>query len=155
MIKFYSNLKRIRCVGVILVKEDGSVLAQLRDNNPKIFNPNVWATCGGGMTEGEDPSLQAAASRELLEETGYVISPEQLRFLSNDEVTLESGLIIEHNYYYAPYDGKQEIQCFEGQEIRFLNPNELCNVQIADGHKELFTKASESFLGGNPERKRF
>lgn len=146
---------RIRCVGVILVQEDGSVLAQLRDDDPEIFNPNVWATCGGGMTEGEDASLQAAAARELLEETGYVVDPEQLRFLSHDEVTLENGLVIEHNYYFAPYDSKQEIQCFEGQAIRFLSPSELRTLPIAEGHKELFSKASESLLGGNPERRRY
>ena len=57
-------------VGVVLVKDDGAVLAQLRDGNFGIPSPNTWSICGGKVEE-KDMSLKHAAVRELQEETGY------------------------------------------------------------------------------------
>ena len=58
-------------VSVILVKPDGSVLSQHRDNIPTILGPDTWCTPGGAL-EPTDLSLKYGAARELKEETGII-----------------------------------------------------------------------------------
>ena len=62
--------------GILIEKEDGKMLFQLRDNNPKIKNRNCWSLFGGGINNGEQPI--DAAIRELKEELGISINGEQL-----------------------------------------------------------------------------
>src|SRR3989344_1712553 len=66
--------------GILIEKEDGKMLFQLRDNNPKIKNRNCWSLFGGGINNGEQPI--DAAIRELKEELGLTIKKEQLRPLA-------------------------------------------------------------------------
>ena len=55
--------------GVILVDRRGWILLQERDEFPAI-DPEKWGLVGGHVEDGED--VEAAAYRELLEETGRV-----------------------------------------------------------------------------------
>ena len=64
-------------VGVILVKPDGSVLSQHRDNKPEILGPDTWCVVGGARDE-SDEDVSDTAARELLEETGYRVDPNLL-----------------------------------------------------------------------------
>lgn len=102
-------------VAVILVKPDGSVLAQHRDNKPTILGSNTWCAVGGAKDE-NDETLEQAGARELREETGYNIEPGKLRSLVRDKYVTEKGTEVEKSILWAPYDGEQEIHCFEGQE---------------------------------------
>ena len=63
--------------GIFIERKDGKMLFQLRDNNPRITNPNLWGLFGGGIKTGESP--KRAAVRELKEELGITIKEEQLR----------------------------------------------------------------------------
>ena len=64
-------------VGVLIEREDGRMLFQLRDNDQSIKNSNCWSLFGGGINKNEKPI--EAAMRELKEELGLIIKKEQLR----------------------------------------------------------------------------
>ena len=126
-------------VGVVLVKPDGSVLAQHRDTKPDLLGSNMWCVVGGAREESE--SLEEAAVRELLEETGYVVSKENLQEVMRDQYVTEKGVPVERIIFCAPYDGKQSIACYEGQEIRFVSQDELKTLPFYDRHREFLEKA--------------
>lgn len=56
-----------RAARVVLLDPDGRVLLMRYDDGPP--NGSHWSTPGGGLSAGED--YQAAAARELAEETGW------------------------------------------------------------------------------------
>ena len=64
-------------VGVLIERNDGKMLFQLRDNNSNIKNRNCWSLFGGGIKPSEKPI--DAAIRELKEELGILIKKEQLK----------------------------------------------------------------------------
>jgi len=61
---------------VVMLDEEDRVLL-LRGHDPKIPNTYFWFTVGGGLERGEH--LRAAAVREIEEETGFKVAPENLR----------------------------------------------------------------------------
>lgn len=129
-------------VGVVLVRPDGSVLAQHRDNKPDILGSDTWCVVGGAR-EKDDISLAPAAARELREETGYVVDPEILEVLVRDEYTTEKGVPVERVIFLERYDDQQPIECHEGQEIRFISPAELGSLIFYNGHERFLRLASE------------
>ncbi len=129
-------------VGVVLVRDDGAVLVQHRDNLSTIAEPNRWCICGG-KREKTDDTDEVAAARELLEETGYPITPEVLKSLSDDTFTAGSNHIT-RRFYWAPYDGHSPIYCFEGQKILFVPVDELTSLDFCDVfHLKYLRQASE------------
>jgi 8-oxo-dGTP pyrophosphatase MutT (NUDIX family) len=60
---------------VIIERDDGKVLLQLRDKNAWIY-PNCWAFVGGGVEKGESP--YQAMRREHLEELGHPLHGHRL-----------------------------------------------------------------------------
>lgn len=149
----YDKLASMRqFAAVILVKPDGSVLAQHRDNIPSILGPDTWVAIGGARDK-EDKDLKSVGVRELEEETGYKMLTKELRFLARDEYETEKGTPVERTIFWALYDGKQEIQCFEGQEIRFVESREFDALKFYTGHEKFFRKASEKVFTTGIEKK--
>jgi 8-oxo-dGTP pyrophosphatase MutT (NUDIX family) len=109
-------VKDTNCVSAVyLLRDDGATLLQLRDDKPTIYRPNHWVIPGGHCQLGE--TLEDCARREFVEETAYLCS--ELRFLISflDEV---EGYRYWLNIFWALYDGQQQIECLEGQEVRFV-----------------------------------
>jgi len=132
-------------VGVVLTKPDGSVLVQLRDDNPNIDYPNQWSTIGGLKEKYETSTI--AALRELEEETGHRVVEGELRPLIEDTFEKPGGERVKRIVYLGPYDGKQQINTNEGQEIRFLSQGELESLpNIINIDLPLLKKASEIAL---------
>jgi 8-oxo-dGTP pyrophosphatase MutT (NUDIX family) len=61
---------------VILCKPNGDIFLLLTHFDPEVGLPPRWITPGGGVDGGE--TIEQAAIRELAEETGIKLSPEQL-----------------------------------------------------------------------------
>ena len=70
----------IHGAGVVVVRKDGAVLMQHRDNKPGIFWPDYWSYPAGTVNKEED--FKVAAIRELKEESGY--TPDQVYQLVNE-----------------------------------------------------------------------
>jgi 8-oxo-dGTP pyrophosphatase MutT (NUDIX family) len=63
---------------VILVRKDGSIILQIRDNKPGIANPGLITAFGGHIEPGEEPV--DAALREINEETNLNLTKDRLEF---------------------------------------------------------------------------
>ena len=112
---------------MVLVNDAGQVLMQLRDDIPTIADPGCWVNPGGVIDPGETP--EDGARRELLEETGYHAGP--LTFAYERTLHRPEGYSEYQHYFVGRYDGVQPLTCYEGQEIRFLDPATLPNLKTS------------------------
>ena len=107
--------------GAILLRSDGAVLLQHRDDIPGISNPGKWSLFGGGMEPGETPA--DCLLRELQEEIGA--QPASFRPL----VVLEGARTVFNLFlartlfhlFLARLDVPlSELVLGEGQDMRFV-----------------------------------
>jgi 8-oxo-dGTP diphosphatase len=113
-------------VGVLLLNERGEILMQLRDDIPTITDPGCWAVPGGGQDPGE--SLEAAARREFVEETEYVLA--DLSLVYERDLDRGAGFVEHQAYFLATYDGIQPLMCHEGQRLEFIAPDRLESLPV-------------------------
>src|ERR1051326_671110 len=115
--------------GVVLLKPNGAVLLQHRDNKPGLTAAGQWVFPGGGCEDGE--TFETAAVREFREETGYEcdgIHP-LTTFLYRLE---ENGRNYQITFFWSLYDEVQPVQCFEGQEVRFVERDTASSYATPD-----------------------
>jgi 8-oxo-dGTP diphosphatase len=107
--------------GVILVDRRGWILLQERDEFPAI-DPEKWGLVGGHVEPGED--VEAAAHRELLEETGVRLPADALEPWRAIEVFHEAyGSDDRMHVFAAPTRlTGADIVCGEGRQIVFVEP---------------------------------
>jgi 8-oxo-dGTP diphosphatase len=110
-----------RFASILLVDPRGRVLLQERDEHP-VIDPGCWGFVGGHLDRGEEPD--AAAYRELLEETGLRVEPPALE------------LWREFSIFHSAYESFDEVSVFtaattatdaeivvgEGRQIVFVDP---------------------------------
>ena len=107
--------------GIVLVDRRGRILLQERDEFPAI-DPEKWGLVGGHVDDGED--VEAAAYRELLEETGVRLSPGTLQPWRTIQVFHAAyGSDDRMHVYAAPTElTDADIVCGEGRQIVFVEP---------------------------------
>lgn len=97
------------------------MLLQERDEHP-VIDPEKWGLAGGHVEDGE--SYEAAAYRELAEETGVRLAPGALRLWREIEIFHEAyGTLDTAQVWYAGVDlTDADIVLGEGRQIVFLAP---------------------------------
>jgi 8-oxo-dGTP pyrophosphatase MutT (NUDIX family) len=138
-----------RVGGVVLLREDGAALMQLRDNKPNLNAAGQWVFPGGHCEEQEE--CRDCARREFFEETGYDCA--DLRQLTEfDYISPGSGSKYWFSFWWSRYDGTSPVHCYEGQEMRFIRLDEIDASLMPEfifRVWELALKAAERDLDGN------
>jgi 8-oxo-dGTP pyrophosphatase MutT (NUDIX family) len=119
-------LQSSRVGAVLLIRKDGAVLMQHRDVKPGIRRPGMWVPPGGHAETNED--MQSCAKREFLEETAYNCS--NLKFLAEFEDHVLGWPPYTLTVYWESYDGKQLFKCLEGQNLKFINREQVDSYDI-------------------------
>ena len=117
-----------KAVGILLIrKKDQAALLQLRDNKKKITYPNRWGSPGGHVNKGE--SYLECATRELLEETGYL--SKKLKYLKTFKQNY-SKKKIKVKIFYDFFDSRKKFYCYEGKKIKFVNRKKAKKYKVID-----------------------
>jgi 8-oxo-dGTP pyrophosphatase MutT (NUDIX family) len=131
-----------RIAAVMLVRDDGAVLMQHRDDKPGLRAAGQWVPPGGHCEDGEAPGV--GAYREFLEETGYCCH----------ELTLICQIISDNDPGWPPqeltvfatrYDGKQKVSCFEGQAIEFIARDQATQYLIPEYILQIWDQTLKQF----------
>lgn len=111
-----------RFATVILVDPHGRLLLQERDEHP-VIDPERWGMPGGHVDDGE--GFEAAAYRELAEETGVELAPGVLQLFAVHDVWHEAYASLDpvHVYVAATRLTDADIDCREGRRIVFVDPD--------------------------------
>lgn len=118
----------IKIVGALFLfrESDQSLILQLRDEKPNLRHPGLWVPPGGHSESNE--TIEECTRREFYEETNYCC----------DEIKWSLGLEVRHpqwppyllGMFWAYYDGKQELKCQEGQDLKFKQRNEANSLPM-------------------------
>lgn len=124
-----ANSAAARLAVLLLVDSRGWVLLQERDE----FAPraaNQWGMVGGHVEEGEE--FEAAAYRELREETGIDLPTGGLSLWRAAEFTYPDGHRGEYHVFAAAVDlADADIVVGEGRQIVFVEPGRLPELDLA------------------------
>ncbi|WP_310963752.1 NUDIX hydrolase [Nocardioides terrisoli] len=123
-----------RLAVILLVDEHGSVLLQERDEGaPRA--PDQWGMVGGHVEDGEE--FEAAAYRELEEETGLRLQPGELTLCIEAEFTYPDGYHGSYHVYGAHTRlTDDDIVVGEGRQIVFVPPEDIPGLDLADSTRE-------------------
>ncbi|MFA5830130.1 MAG: NUDIX domain-containing protein [Candidatus Gracilibacteria bacterium] len=118
-----------RSVHIWIYNSKGEVLLQLRSEEKYTF-PNLWdISCAGHVDLNEDP--KTSALRELKEELGLTVDPQNLKFRNIEREQKSSGKFKENEFCYVyllKFDGAASdlvLQKEEVQQVQFLTPQQI------------------------------
>lgn len=115
-------------VQVTLVDPRGRVLMQERDEHAPVW-PEMWCFPGGGLEGDEEPATGAV--RELAEETGVVLDPEEVTDLGRFElVTHDRGTFHFHAFVARTTLTDRDVECHEGRQMVFVDPDPLPDLDV-------------------------
>lgn len=131
-----------------------SVRGLMRDGNKFLLGHHkngTWETFGGGLDFGEN--LQEALKREILEETGCIIS-----YISKKPILALPHIVHDRRdmdwFYNFPiyYDVKFDISQFDSSlqysEIKWFTLDEIQELQLFEGEEDI-KEGFKIFLEGN------
>ncbi len=132
------SFEKERVAALFLLRDDGALLMQHRDDKPGLRLANRWVPPGGHCEEYE--SAEDCVRREFLEETGY--SCDELNFLvsfmdDNAEGFPPYPLAV----FWARYDGVQSVKALEGQAMEFVERGRASAYEIPQYLIELWDRA--------------
>jgi 8-oxo-dGTP pyrophosphatase MutT (NUDIX family) len=137
----------VRIAGVLLVDADGRLLLQLRDGNTRI-DPHRWCLPGGHVDPGEEP--EAAAHRELLEETGLKVDHLALFWQGIAPSARFPGAIAEYSIFFSLTDATQDdVVCGEGAGMWFVPADEVVRLEFGRAYSMIVPR----FLASSEYRK--
>jgi 8-oxo-dGTP pyrophosphatase MutT (NUDIX family) len=118
-----------RFASVLLVDPRGWVLLQERDEHA-VIDPERWGLAGGHVEEGEP--FEAAAYRELAEETGIELARGVLRRWQQIEVFHEAyGTLDELQVWVGATSlTDEDIVVGEGRQIVFVDPDRARGLEL-------------------------
>ena len=116
-------------VAVVLLRDDGAALLQLRDEKPGLRHAGMWVM-PGGHREGAE-SLEETGRREFLEETGYRCQALHWLLCFNNDHDL-GWPAYQLAVFWARYDGVQSIECHEGQALEFVERTKADSLPMPD-----------------------
>jgi 8-oxo-dGTP pyrophosphatase MutT (NUDIX family) len=147
----HENLPEIEreIASALIFDSDGRLLMGRKDLSKGGVYPNAWHIPGGGRDDNE--SLEDTVIRELREEVGLTVTPDQLERLprvghGETTKTLRTGERVwckmNFNYFeiHLPISGA-ESGVRPGDdlvELRWLEPSELAEVEQIPGGREFF-----------------
>lgn len=128
--------------GMILI-DKRRVLLQLRDNKSGIDYSGMWTIPGGVVSNNE--STVDAARREFEEETGYKVENchhlVDLNYIAHKKMKLFC-------VFFADYIQGRVIQCFEGQEMRWIDLDNVDKLKIVPVAKKALVILREKIGSG-------
>ncbi|GAA1824041.1 hypothetical protein GCM10009812_15280 [Nocardioides marinus] len=135
------GMHRFACV--VLVDRHGRLLLQERDEHP-VIDPEKWGMCGGHLEPGEDPLTGAV--RELEEETGVLLAPEDLTLV--EVATVFHAAYDSHDelsFYAAAVDlTDDDVVCGEGRQIVFVEAGRVLDLDLTGSARQVLP----GFLSG-------
>lgn len=118
-----------RTVNVLLVDAAGRLLLQERDEHaPRC--PEQWGPPGGHVEEGE--THEAAAYRELAEETGVVLPPGTLRLWREEVFSyVEEDRVAHYQLWAGRADlTDADVSCHEGRQMVFVDATAIAGLDL-------------------------
>lgn len=133
-----------RIAVVFLVDARGQLLLQHRDEHaPRAANQ--WGMVGGHVEDGED--FDRAMCREILEETGIDVLPEDLTLWSAETFEYSDGLVSDYRVYAGRVDlTDEDIVVGEGRAIVFVDPGDAIALDLAESPAHFLPRFLDSDL---------
>ncbi|MDP1619819.1 MAG: NUDIX domain-containing protein [Candidatus Moranbacteria bacterium] len=130
-------------VAIIIENKTGKFLLHLRDENAPRMK-NQWCLLGGCIESGFAETPEQAAAREIAEETGIVVKPENLRFFK--KIILQDGVRQSHIYHIRLDLDDKDIKVGEGKEFRFFPKAGLPAMLGKLGYTNSFLEVLAEFM---------
>lgn len=107
---------KLSYAGIIIEREDGKFLCQLRDNKKSIPHPNKWSIFGGGSEGNENP--KQTIIREIKEEIGINLNPNKTKKIIR--IPFKRVYV-----FYTKLKKIPKIKLREGQRFGFFSRKEI------------------------------
>ena len=118
---------------ILVQHEDGSYLLMERDHNKDVYPGYFEAAAGGSAITGESPLM--CAVRELREETGIIVSTDDLELVNH--IVVDRNHCIFFSYYVKVKCKKDSVTLQEGETVGYRWVDEKGFLEYVDSDKSI------------------